>query len=174
LCHTEPGFAKRGSELLRSHLARLLSAHYRIEAVADGEAALRAVARRMPSLVLSDVMMPRMDGIELLSRLRAEPRTAAVPMILLSARAGEKAKIEGLDAGADDYLIKPFSARELLARVEAHLKIALLAHVGIIVRQQDERALRVRKRALIRRQGIIDDRILNFSGQPSKGLFDER
>jgi CheY-like chemotaxis protein len=68
---------------MREYLARLLSAHYRIEAVADGEAALRAAARRMPSLVLSDVMMPRMDGIELLSRLRAEPRTAAVPVILL-------------------------------------------------------------------------------------------
>ena len=109
---------------MREHLARLLSAHYRIEVVADGEAALRAAARRMPSLVLSDVMMPRMDGIELLSRLRAEPRTAAVPVILLSARAGEEAKIEGLGAGADDYLIKPFSAGELLARVDAHLKIA--------------------------------------------------
>ena len=92
--------------------------------MADGEAALRAAARRTPSLVLSDVMMPRMDGIGLLSRLRAEPRTAAVPVILLSARAGEEAKVEGLGAGADDYLIKPFSARELLARVDAHLKIA--------------------------------------------------
>jgi signal transduction histidine kinase/DNA-binding response OmpR family regulator len=109
---------------MREYLTRLLSAHYRIEAVADGEAALKAAARRMPSLVLSDVMMPRMDGIELLSRLRAEPRTAAVPVILLSARAGEEAKVEGLGAGADDYLIKPFSARELLARVDAHLKIA--------------------------------------------------
>jgi PAS domain S-box-containing protein len=109
---------------MREYLARLLSAHYRVEAVADGEAALKAVARRMPSLVLTDVMMPRMDGMELLSRLRADPRTAAVPVILLSARAGEEAKVEGLDAGADDYLVKPFSAGELLARVDAHLKIA--------------------------------------------------
>jgi PAS domain S-box-containing protein len=109
---------------MREYLARLLSAHYRVEAVADGEAALKAIARRMPSLVLSDVMMPRMDGMELLSRLRADPRTAAVPVILLSARAGEEAKVEGLDAGADDYLVKPFSAGELLARVDAHLKIA--------------------------------------------------
>jgi two-component sensor histidine kinase/DNA-binding response OmpR family regulator len=109
---------------MREYLTRLLSAHYRIETVADGEAALKAAARRMPSLVLSDVMMPRMGGIELLSRLRAELRTAAVPVILLSARAGEEAKVEGLGAGADDYLIKPFSARELLARVDAHLAIA--------------------------------------------------
>jgi CheY-like chemotaxis protein len=109
---------------MREYLARLLGAHYRVEAVADGEAALEAAKRRAPSLVLGDVMMPRMDGIELVSRLRAEPRTAAVPVILLSARAGEEAKVEGLDAGADDYLVKPFSARELLARVDAHLKLA--------------------------------------------------
>jgi two-component sensor histidine kinase/FixJ family two-component response regulator len=109
---------------MREYLARLLSAHYRVEAVPDGEAALKAVARRIPSLVLSDVMMPRMDGMELLTRLRADARTAAVPVILLSARAGEEAKVEALDAGADDYLVKPFSARELLARVDAHLKIA--------------------------------------------------
>jgi PAS domain S-box-containing protein len=109
---------------MREYLVHLLGAHYRVEAVADGEAALKAVARRMPSLVLSDVMMPRMDGMELLTRLRAEPRTAALPVILLSARVGEEAKVEALDAGADDYLIKPFGARELLARVDAHLKIA--------------------------------------------------
>jgi PAS domain S-box-containing protein len=109
---------------MREYLARLLSVHYRVDAVADGEAVLKAVARRLPSLVLSDVMMPLMDGMELLKRLRADPRTAAVPVILLSARAGEEAKVEALDAGADDYLVKPFSARELLARVDAHLKIA--------------------------------------------------
>jgi two-component sensor histidine kinase/DNA-binding response OmpR family regulator len=125
---------------MREYLAGLLSAHYRVEAVADGEAALRAAARRMPSLVLSDVMMPRMDGIELLSRLRAEPRTAAVPVILLSARAGEEARVERLGAGADDYLIKPFSARELLARVDAHLKIARVRGEAMEhLRSSDER-----------------------------------
>jgi PAS domain S-box-containing protein len=125
---------------MREYLTRLLSAHYSIEAVADGEAALKAAARRMPNLVLSDVMMPRMDGIELLSRLRAEPRTAAVPVILLSACAGEEAKVEGLGAGADDYLIKPFSARELLARVDAHLKIARVRGEAMEgLRSSDER-----------------------------------
>jgi CheY-like chemotaxis protein len=109
---------------MREYLSRLLAAHYRVEAVADGEEALKAIGRRVPSLVHSDVMMPRMDGMELLSRLRADPRTATVPVILLSARAGEEAKVDALDAGADDYLVKPFSARELLARVDAHLKIA--------------------------------------------------
>jgi DNA-binding response OmpR family regulator len=109
---------------MRKHLTRLLGAHYQVETIADGEAALNAVARRLPNLVLSDVMMPRMDGIELLARLRADTNTTALPVILLSARAGEEAKVEGLDAGADDYLVKPFSARELLARGDAHLKLA--------------------------------------------------
>jgi DNA-binding response OmpR family regulator len=69
-------------------------------------------------------MMPRLDGIELLARLRADARTSTLPVVLLSARAGEESRVEGLQSGADDYLIKPFSARELLARVEAHVKMA--------------------------------------------------
>lgn len=109
---------------MRDYLRRLLAARYEIEAVADGEAALAAIARNKPDLVLSDVMMPRLDGMQLLSRLRADQNTSTVPVILLSARAGEESRVEGMDAGADDYLIKPFSARELLARVEAHLKMS--------------------------------------------------
>jgi len=91
----------------------------------DGEAALARASQSPPDLVLSDVMMPRLDGFGLLRGLRADPRTRSVPVILLSARAGEEASIEGLDAGADDYLVKPFSARELLARVRTHLGLAL-------------------------------------------------
>src|SRR5690606_29753684 len=82
--------------------------------------------RDPPDLVVSDVMMPRMDGFELLAALRREPATREIPIILLCARAGEESRIEGLDAGADDYLVKPFSARELLARVNAHLEMARL------------------------------------------------
>ena len=95
-----------------------------MEAVPDGEAALAAARARPPDLVLADVMMPRLDGFGLLSALRADPRTATIPVILLSARAGEESRVEGLEAGADDYLVKPFSARELLARVGAHLEMA--------------------------------------------------
>jgi two-component sensor histidine kinase/CheY-like chemotaxis protein len=125
---------------MREYLTRLLSAHYRVEAVADGEAALTAVARRMPRLVLSDVMMPRMDGIEMLARLRADPRTASLPVILLSARAGDEAKVEALGVGADDYIVKPFTARELLARVDAHLKIASVrGEVMQTLRESEER-----------------------------------
>ena len=92
----------------------------------DGEAALAAVWQQTPDLILSDVMMPRLDGFGLLRELRADPRTAALPVILLSARAGEESRVEGMEAAADDYLVKPFSARELLARVSAHLQMARL------------------------------------------------
>ncbi|WP_187829952.1 ATP-binding protein [Siccirubricoccus phaeus] len=109
---------------MRDYVGRLLGdAGYAVEAVADGAAALAAARRRPPDLVLADVMMPRLDGFGLLRALRAEPELAEVPVILLSARAGEEAQVEGLEAGADDYLIKPFSARELLARVGASLSL---------------------------------------------------
>ena len=90
----------------------------------DGEAALRAIRQQRPDLLLSDVMMPRLDGFGLLAAMRADPQLRDIPVILLSARAGEEAQVEGLDAGADDYLVKPFAARELLARVRSNLELA--------------------------------------------------
>lgn len=111
---------------LRDYLKRLLSQYYEVETVADGAAALASIGHLKPDLVLTDVMMPKIDGFELLRKLRCDPQTKDLPIILLSARAGEESRIEGLDAGADDYLIKPFSARELLARVEATLKLSRL------------------------------------------------
>ncbi len=111
---------------MRQYVRRLLESHYQVDAVSDDEAALEAVSKCQPDLVLTDVMMPRLDGFALLRRLRAEAKTQGIPVILLSARAGEESRVEGLEAGADDYLVKPFSARELLARVESHLKLAQL------------------------------------------------
>ncbi|MBD2562920.1 response regulator [Nostoc linckia FACHB-391] len=111
---------------MRDYVKRLLSQHYEVESVSDGLAALNSARGRVPDLVLTDVMMPGLDGFGLLQELRADPQTRKIPIILLSARAGEEARVEGLEAGADDYLIKPFSARELLARVEAALKMARL------------------------------------------------
>lgn len=108
---------------MRAYLQGLLSPAYRIETVADGEQALEATRRERPDLVLSDIMMPRLDGLELLKALRSEESLRDIPVVLLSARAGEEARVEGLDAGADDYLVKPFSARELLARVGALLEL---------------------------------------------------
>ena len=109
---------------MREYTARLLSPRYHVETVADGQQALARALADPPDLVLSDVMMPGLDGFALLHALRTHPDTHAVPVILLSARAGEEARIEGWDAGATDYLVKPFTARELLSRVAAHLETA--------------------------------------------------
>ena len=112
---------------MREYLARLLrTAGYHVDLVTDGQQALERVRADLPDLVVSDVMMPRLDGLALLAALRIDPRTAAVPVLLLSARAGQEASIEGLQAGADDYLVKPFAAAELLARVRANVELARL------------------------------------------------
>ena len=125
---------------MRRYLERLLAGQYLVEAVPDGAAALDSVRRQLPDLILSDVMMPRLDGFGLLRELRADPRTAGVPVILLSARAGEESRVEGVQAGADDYLVKPFSARELLARVGALLQIhRLRSESEQAIRQSEER-----------------------------------
>ncbi len=112
---------------MREYLGRLLrGAGHLVSVVRDGVEALESVRAAPPDLVLSDVMMPRMGGLQLVEALRREPRTASVPVLLLSARAGQEASIEGLEAGADDYLVKPFSAAELLARVRANIELARL------------------------------------------------
>ncbi|NEA51495.1 SpoIIE family protein phosphatase [Streptomyces sp. SID10815] len=112
---------------MREYLARLLTgAGYEVDAVADGQEALDVLRTDAPDLVVSDVMMPRVDGLQLVAALRADARTAALPVLLLSARAGQEASIEGLRAGADDYLVKPFAAAELLARVRANVELARL------------------------------------------------
>ena len=112
---------------MREYLVRLLrGVGYGVDAVADGHEALDAVRASLPDLVVSDVMMPGLDGLELVAALRRDSRTAAVPVLLLSARAGQEASIEGLRAGADDYLVKPFAAAELLARVRANIELARL------------------------------------------------
>ncbi|WP_279608947.1 ATP-binding protein [Burkholderia gladioli] len=107
---------------MRDYLLALLGGAYRVEAVDDGRLALAAARREPPDLVLTDVMMPNLDGFALREALRAEAATREVPVIMLSARAGEQARIEAIDAGVDDYLVKPFSARELLARIGAVLE----------------------------------------------------
>jgi len=109
---------------MRDYVRRLLAEHYEVLAVPDGLSALAAARRKSPSLVLTDIMMPGLDGFGLLRELRADPTTQNIPVILLSARAGEESAVEGLNAGADDYLTKPFSAQELMARVRTHLALA--------------------------------------------------
>jgi signal transduction histidine kinase len=107
---------------MRGYLARLLAERYEVAAVGDGAQALAAARARPPALIVSDVMMPNLNGFGLLRELRADPALAGIPVVLLSARAGEEATVEGMEAGADDYLVKPFSARELLARVAAQIE----------------------------------------------------
>ncbi len=112
---------------MRLYVGRLLAqCGYDVVAVPDGVAALQAGREAPFDLLLADVMMPGLDGFGLLSAWRADEQLKTIPVILLSARAGEAANVAGMEAGADDYLIKPFSARELLARVEAHVKLARL------------------------------------------------
>jgi signal transduction histidine kinase/FixJ family two-component response regulator len=110
---------------LRGYIRRLLAEDgFVVETAADGEAALNAIRANKPDLLLSDVMMPRLDGLGVLAAVRGDRALRDLPVILLSARAGEEAKVEGLAAGADDYLTKPFSARVLLARVSVNIAMA--------------------------------------------------
>jgi PAS domain S-box-containing protein len=105
------------------YVARLLRGRWRVTAVADARAALEALRRERGDLVVSDVMMPGMDGFALLHAIKSDPALADTPVVLLSARAGEESRIEGYAAGADDYIVKPFSAAQLIAQVNAQLTV---------------------------------------------------
>ncbi len=109
---------------MRQYIARLLADRYHVSAMPDGLSALIEARGQPPDLILSDIMMPQLDGFGLLQALRGDPALKTIPVILLSARAGEESRIDGLGCGADDYLVKPFGPRELLARVATHLNMA--------------------------------------------------
>lgn len=148
---------------MRGYVQRILTATGCDVVVAgDGEAALAAARTHAPDLVLSDVMMPRLDGFGLLQALRADPRTGNIPVILLSARAGEEARVEGLTAGADDYLVKPFGARELVARVRGTLRLA---------RMRQEKAA-AERRAVEKALGLSEDRLHLALDSAGMGMWD--
>nr|WP_306805908.1 response regulator [Caballeronia sp. BR00000012568055] len=127
---------------LRDYMRRMLaSAGHEVSVAANGEDALQMVRDLSPEVIVSDVMMPRLDGFGLLRAIRADDVLRDTPVVLLSARAGEEARVGGLEAGADDYLTKPFSARELLARVSSNLRLARL-------RRETEQKLREESRML--------------------------
>jgi signal transduction histidine kinase len=111
---------------MRGYVSRVLGRYFAVEGATDGRAGLAQIEARPPDLVLADVMMPELDGFGLVRAIRSDPRTRALPVILLSARVGEESRVDGLDAGADDYLTKPFSARELVARVRTHIELGRL------------------------------------------------
>jgi PAS domain S-box-containing protein len=133
---------------MREYLGRLLGERYEVHAVADGRQALEAARQLRPALVLADVMMPQLDGFGLLRAIREDSALCMTPVILLSARAGEESRVEGLQADADDYLVKPFTSRELLARVATHVKMADLRRVTA------EREERLRNEAELQRQKL--------------------
>jgi signal transduction histidine kinase len=153
---------------MRRYVARLLSDVYDVVAVADGQAALEYARAAPPDLVLSDVMMPRLDGFGLVKALRAEERTRTLPIILLSARAGEEAAVESLGTGADDYLVKPFSARELLARVRTHVQLARerRAWESELERRVEERTAELQ----LAQQAVLQQERLRALGQMASGI----
>jgi signal transduction histidine kinase/DNA-binding response OmpR family regulator/serine phosphatase RsbU (regulator of sigma subunit)/anti-sigma regulatory factor (Ser/Thr protein kinase) len=108
---------------MRHYMAGVLAAEYEVQTATDGLEALRIASQHAPDLVVTDVMMPHLDGFGLLRALHDDPRTVGLPVLMVSARGGEDGTIEGLEAGADDYLVKPFSGRELLARVRVNLEL---------------------------------------------------
>jgi PAS domain S-box-containing protein len=109
---------------MREYVTRILGQDYELVLAGEGHQALELIRQRHPDLVLTDVMMPGLDGFGLLRALRDEPSMKTIPVIVISARAGEEARVHGLEAGADDYLVKPFTANELIARVSTHLRMA--------------------------------------------------
>ncbi|HEU4955001.1 MAG TPA: ATP-binding protein, partial [Gemmatimonadales bacterium] len=132
-------FADDNSDM-REYVRRLLEPMYEVATVGDGEEALTRLRADRPDLLLTDVMMPRLDGVGLVQSLRADPTLRTLPVIMLSARAGEESRVSGLETGADDYLVKPFAARELIARVAATLHLAeIRAEAGEALRQSERR-----------------------------------
>ncbi len=152
---------------MRNYVGRLLSPYWEVQGARDGEEALAAARRIRPDLILSDVMMPGLDGFELLRAIRADEHLRDVPFVMLSARAGEEARVEGLAAGVDDYLVKPFSARELIAKVRSQLEMALLR------RQGEQRVLRVLESITDGFQIIDPNWRLSFINQAARRMFAE-
>ena len=142
---------------MRGYVERLLVAEgFSVEAVADGEAALSRARQDAPDLILTDVMMPKLDGFGLLSQVRADDHLRHIPLIMLSARAGEEARVEGLAAGADDYLIKPFTARELIARVGTNMALARARRDSAVAVAQSEARLRTVFATSFQYQALLD------------------
>ncbi|MEV8195142.1 response regulator [Rhodococcus pyridinivorans] len=128
---------------MRDFLTQLLRRqNWHVDAVGDGDTALERIRSRPPHLVLSDIMLPGRDGVELLEEIRRDPATSRLPVILLTARAGAEATIGGLRTGADDYITKPFHPDELVARVRVNLELSWLREQMIVARERESDQLK--------------------------------
>ncbi len=159
---------------LRSYLRRILSKRWGVALVSDGQAALRRIHQKRPDLVISDIVMPRCDGIELLKRLRADPKTQRLPVILLSAHAGEDASIEALQRGADDYIVKPFNEERLLARVDSALKAARVREEALTVAERTRAAAIENERTLRMLADVIPQIVCTANANGKIDYFNRR
>ena len=123
-------------EILRYNLE---AEGFQVVIAVDGEQAMERVAEGLPDLILLDWMMPHVSGLEVCRRIRARPETRGIPILMLSARSEEVDKVRGLETGADDYVIKPYSLAELMARLRAHLRRVRPAQAGEVLDWQDIR-----------------------------------
>ena len=157
---------------MRDYLRRILETRWRVRAVANGVEALEAMREAPPDLVLTDVMMPRLDGFGLLCAMRADSSLKHVPVVMLSARAGEEARVEGLQAGADEYIVKPFSPRELLARVSTQLALAQARKLAELEREKLARIFEDLPAALAMLEGPEHNVVL--ANRSARRLFADR
>jgi two-component system phosphate regulon response regulator PhoB len=148
---------------------------YRVTVAADGEEALMLIDEALPDLIVLDWMLPKVSGVEICRRLRARPETRNLPIIMLTARGEETDRIRGLDTGADDYVVKPFSMSELAARIRAVLRRIrpgladdLLHHGDIVV---DRVAHRVRRAEQEIHLGPTEFRLLDYLMQHPGRVF---
>jgi len=150
---------------LRNYIASLLEDKFTTLTAKDGEEALAIAINRIPNLIISDVMMPNLDGIGLTEKIKADQRTCHIPVVLLTAKADEESKLGGFEIGADDYLSKPFSARELRARVsnliEQRKKLAAKFRAGLIEAPSPAREPSLDDKFMMKARKIVEDNISN-------------
>jgi two-component system alkaline phosphatase synthesis response regulator PhoP len=136
--------------IARDYLDR---AGFRVITAGDGPAALRLARSERPSLVVLDLMLPGMDGLDVIRSLRSDPATSGMPVIMLTARVEESDRLVGLELGADDYITKPFSPRELVARVRAVLRRTEGQSEAAVLLHADDLVIDVQRRS-VRRDGV--------------------
>lgn len=152
---------------MREYVLRLLQSNgYEVHAASDGVAALRLARSGSFDLIVTDVMMPKLDGFGLLEAIRSDERLASTPVIMLSARAGEEARVEGIESGADDYLTKPFAARELLARIQTNIQMAAVRRDAARAILQREQQLQISRERLSR--ALATGRIAVYEWKPTE------